>query len=307
MISAKLNKGDKIGVVSPSNPVTDDVLAQFKNGVKFLEEQGFKVVMGEHVFSTTLGYAASPQEKAADLNRMFADAAIKAIICTQGGYTANACLPYLDWAVIRANPKIFLGISDITALLNALYVQTGLVTFHGNDVMWGFGRNPDPYDIQEFFKRLVEAEIGLVKSNRPRQTVRSGAAEGKLLGGNINCLLKLTGTPYWPDFTGSILFLEAVDVLPAACDHMLHQLKQVGVFDQARGVIIGYVDGLDNKTEQTIKLETVLLNVTAGYNFPILKTNDFGHNCPNTTLPVGGQVRVDADKQEVTILEPCVF
>ena len=307
MIAPKLNKGDKIGVVSPSNPVTDDVLAQFKAGVKFLQDQGFEVVVGKHVFSTTLGYSATPQEKAEDINTMFADASIKAIICTQGGYTANACLPYLDWAVIQANPKIFLGISDITVLLNALYTKTGLVTFHGNDVMWGFGRDPDPYDVQEFINRLVEAQIGPVKPHRERKTIRSGVAKGKLLGGNINCLLKLAGTPYWPDFTGSVIFLEALDVLPAACDHMLHQLKHMGVFDQARGVVIGYIDGLDNKAEQPVKMEDVLQSVTAEYDCPILKMNDFGHNCPNTTLPVGGQVRVDADSQVLEILEPCVF
>jgi muramoyltetrapeptide carboxypeptidase len=142
LIPAKLNKGDTIGIVSPSRPVFPELNEQFKRGVAFLEAHGFNVLVGEHIYSTTLGYAAAPLEKAEDLNRMFADESVRAIICSQGGTTANACLPYLDWDNMRAHPKIFLGMSDITVLLNAIHHKTGLVTFHGSDLMWGFGRNP---------------------------------------------------------------------------------------------------------------------------------------------------------------------
>ena len=159
MIPMRLGKGDAIGIVSPSMPVTQELDGQFKKGIEFLESLGFDIVIGEHVYSTTLEYTASPQEKAEDINRMFADEAIKAIICSQGGVTANACLPYLNWNGIREYPKIFLGISDITVLLNAIHHKTGLVTFHGNDVMWGFGRNPTMYDKQEFLARLRDASV----------------------------------------------------------------------------------------------------------------------------------------------------
>jgi muramoyltetrapeptide carboxypeptidase len=305
MLPPKLTPGDTIGVVSPSTPVEPDN-PQLANGVRFLESLGFKVLLGEHVFSNTLGYAASPTEKAADLMSMFGDPAVRAIICSQGGDTANACLPYLDWQVIRDNPKIFLGISDITVLLNAIYTKTGLVTFHGNDVMWGFGRHPTAYDRQEFLARLVEGKIGEVTPAGPRKTMRSGRAEGRLLGGNLRCLLKLAGTPYLPDFSGAILCLESLGFEPAACDCMFRQLQQMGVFDQVAGVIVGYIDGVDNLPDATLHLEDVLLNVTQDYRFPILKANDFGHNCPNTTLPVGVRVRMDANEQEIEISEACV-
>lgn len=305
MIATKLKKGDKIGIVSPSNPVAQDD-PQINDGVKFLTEIGFEVVLGRHVFSNTLGYAASPQEKAADINAMFADESVEAIICSQGGYTANACLPYLNWQVIKDNPKIFLGISDISVLLSAIYTQTGLVTFHGNDVMWGFGLEPDPYDVREFVERLLEAKIGPVNANGPRKTIRSGAAEGTLLGGNLNCLMKLAGTPYFPDFTNAIFFVEATTIKPEECDYMFRQLQQMGVFDRVLGVIVGYVDSMQKDAEATVQMEDVLLTVTADSGFPILKVNDFGHNCPNTTLPVGGRVRMDADRQEIEILKACV-
>jgi muramoyltetrapeptide carboxypeptidase len=135
MIPKRLSKGDAIGIVSPSTPVTQELAGQFLKAVEFLESLGFNVMVGEHVYSTSWGYAAAPQEKAEDINQMFADESIKAIICSQGGATANACLPYLNWNCIQENPKVFLGISDITVLLNAIHHKTGLITFHGNDVI----------------------------------------------------------------------------------------------------------------------------------------------------------------------------
>ena len=306
LIPKKLYKGDAIGIVSPSSPITGELTGQFKKGVEFLESLGFNVVIGEHVHSTTWGYAASPREKAEDINRMFADISIQAIICSQGGATANACLPYLNWDSIRENPKVFLGISDITVLLNAIQRKTGLVTFHGNDVAWGFGRNPTLYDEQELITRLMDGKIGEIRPSRERRTIRSGVAEGKLLGGNLPCLLKLAGTPYFPDFISAILFVEALGITPEACDHLFQQLKQMGVFDQIHGVIIGYIDGLQNDEKALMQMEDVLLHVTAEYDFPILKVDDFGHNCPNTVLPVGDEVRMNADSRTMEILEMCV-
>ena len=306
LIPRRLNKGDAIGIVSPSSPVTPELNKQFKKGMEFLERLGFTCIVGKHVTSTSWGYAASPLEKAEDINQMFADDSIKAIICSQGGATANACLPYLDWKGIRDNPKIFMGISDITVLLNAIHHKTGLITFHGDDLMWGFGRNPTTYLEEEFIARLVQAKIGEIPPSRERRTIRKGAAEGKLLGGNLNCLLKLAGTPYFPDFTGAILFVEAIGITSEQCDHLFQQLKQIGVFTKIRGVLVGYIDGLQNNKKALVQMEDVLLRVTAEHDFPILKTDDFGHNCPNTVLPVGGEVRMDADKQTIKILEKCV-
>jgi muramoyltetrapeptide carboxypeptidase len=274
--------------------------------VVVLENLGFEVVLSEHVFSTTWGYSASPQEKVEDIHQMFADPSIKAIICSQGGDTANACLPYLDWDLIQAHPKVFVGISDITVLLNAINVRTGLTTFHGNDVVWGFGRAPTQYDLREFFGRLIDGRIGPIDPNRARRTIRPGAARGKLLGGNLRCLLKLAGTPYFPDFTGSVLFLEGLNVTPERCDALFQQLLQIGVFDRIQGAVVGYIDGLQNDKNAKIQMEDVLLRVSEGYEFPILKVSDFGHNCPNTVLPVGGEVRIDAGRQKIEILDRCV-
>ena len=214
--------GDKVGIVSPSSLVPGSTDQQFRSGIAYLEALGFEVVTGRHALSTDWGYSASPLEKASDIHQMFSDPSIRAIICSQGGATANACLPYLDWEFIRENPKIFLGISDITVLLNAIYHRTGLVTFHGNDLMWGFGRHPTLYDRSEFVRWLVDGANGEVQPNARMQ------------------------------------------------------------------------------------MEDILLRVSEGNNFPILKTNDFGHNCPNTVLPVGAIARLEADHCHLKILEFCV-
>lgn len=301
LLAERLRPGDAIGVVSPSSPVTAALGGQFARGLAFLESQGLRVVVGEHVHSASLGYAASPQEKAADINRMFADPSIRAVICSQGGATANACLPYLDWEAMRSHPKIFLGISDITVLLNAIHTRTGLVTFHGNDVLWGFGRHPTAYDADEFVRCLFDAGVGGIPPRAARRTIRPGTAQGLLLGGNLPCLMKLAGTPYFPDFSGAILFVEAIDITPEACDHYFQQLKQMGVFARIRGALVGYIDGLQNNPRAAAQMEDVLLQVSAGYDFPILKMDEFGHNCPNTVLPVGAPVIVDAAAGSVEI------
>ncbi len=305
VVARRLKQGNRLGVVSPSSPVTPETNEQFARGSSYLEDLGFEVIAGRHVRSQTLGYCASPREKGDDINAMFADRSIDGIICAQGGATANACLPHLSWPTIRANPKVFVGMSDITVLLNAIHEKTRLVTFHGNDLVWGLGRNPTDYDRNAFVRSLMEGRPGTIEANGERRTIRGGRCEGVALGGNLRCLLKLAGTPYLPDTAGSVLFLEAVDVTPETCDCMVHQLEQMGVFETLSGVVVGHIDGLQGKTGTT-QLEDVLLTATARHSFPILKVDDFGHNCPNTVLPIGARVRVDADRQTIDQAEPFI-
>ncbi|MCK4884308.1 MAG: LD-carboxypeptidase, partial [Candidatus Diapherotrites archaeon] len=142
ILSKKLEKASKIGIVTPSSPVVGKEFVQrFKKGVLFLENLGFEVVVAKHALDVNGWRTGTPIECAEDINSMFADKTVDAIICSIGGETANSCLPFLDWGIIRENPKIFLGISDITVLLNAIHEKTELVTFHGNDILFGFGND----------------------------------------------------------------------------------------------------------------------------------------------------------------------
>lgn len=303
LLPEKLKPGDVIGIVSPSEPVRAEQEAHYAAGAAWLGRQGFAVREGNHVRVAPSGEAPTAAQKAEDLNHMFADPAVKAIICSQGGDSAQECLPYIDWDCIRQHPKIFTGISDITVLLNAIYQETGLVTFHGNDVIWGFGRKPQDYDRSEFIDRFVEGEIGDIQGYRERLVVRAGRAEGRLLGGNLRCLLKLAGTRFFPQSDGAILFVEALRVTPDACEGYFHELEGEGVFDRINGAIVGYIHSAQKKGGLVSPMEEILARRSAGYDFPILKVNDFGHNCPNTVLPVGGLVRMDTGDLSIRILE----
>lgn len=303
MIPKRLQMGDIIGIVSPSGAVTKETINQFNRGIDFFKNLGFKVKISKNALSNTLKYSATPQEKADDLNSMFANTKVKAIICSQGGSNSNSILPLIDFNIIKNNPKIFMGISDITALLNAIYKETGLVTFHGNDTMWGFGAERVNYDEQEFKDRLVEGKIGEVKHNSEWKCIRNGAIKGVLIGGNLNCLNKLIGTKYLPNFKAKILFLESFDELnpPEKVESELYRLKQIGVFEKIKGLWIGHYNH-----KSKIPYEEIIMNVVKEYDFPILKCDDFGHNTSNTTIPIGIKIKLDATNKQVVLLDKCV-
>ncbi len=300
MKPARLRIGDTIGIVSPSDPVAKEDSEYLERGIKVLNDFGFEVSAGRHLFS------ANPEEKAKDINNLFLDREVKAIICAKGGDSAEKTLPFIDWNIVKENPKIFMGISDITVLLNSMNARTGLITFHGNDICYGFGRNPSEYDLQEFLDMLVHGKTGEIKPNGERKTIRGGTTTGKLLGGNIRSLLKLAGTEYWPDFTGSVLMMEAYRIDKEKCLEYLKNLKEKQVFDKINGAIVGFIYGMQEENPQGEQMEDLFLEFTKNYDFPILKVNDFGHNCPNTTLPIGCKAELDADRKMITIAESCV-
>jgi len=306
MRAKHLRKGDLIGVVSPSSVVSPVERAQFDKGIRFLEGLGFRFKIAAHACIGAGEAIPSPEERASDINAMFSDSSVQAVFCSQGGDTAEECLHFIDWETIAANPKVFVGFSDITVLLDAIYAKTGLITFHGSDIVWDFGREPTQYSKREFVSRLVEGKIGLVPQFGERKTVRGGSGEGRLLGGNLRCFLKLAGTPYFPDFEDSVLFIESYETTPEKCRAQLEQMRKLGVFDKISAAVVGYVYGLRAERGKLAQMEDILLELTAGKDFPILKANDFGHEWPNTVLPVGARVRVDADAKEIGILEPCL-
>jgi muramoyltetrapeptide carboxypeptidase len=303
IIPAALNQGDTIAVVSPSDPITSETKEYLHKGIEFLVRKGFKVELAPNALSNTLGYCATAQEKADDINQMFEASQVKAIICSQGGQNANSVLPYLNYRAIKSNPKIFLGISNISVLLNTVYSKTGLITFHGNDIMWGFGRDFTTYDEREFLTRIVDGKIGRIEKNKEWLCVREGSVQGRLIGGNLECLTDLAGTEYFPNVEGAILFLEyfGEESAPTHLSKSFHQIKQLGVFEKIKGLWLGYY-----KCKSDVTIEQVAAEVLQEYNFPILQCNDFGHNTPNTVIPIGAQARLDAANCTVEIISPCV-
>ena len=263
LIPPRLRIGDTIGVVTPSGPISSspspESQRELEKGIVYLKDLGIEVLLGEYALQEGGLAAGSPEERASDINNMFANPEVQAIISTHGGVAANSCLPHLDYELIKAYPKILMSFSDISTLHLGIYSQAGLVTFHGNMVMYYFGMQPQEYDRQEFLGRLVEGVTGPVAKNSPWTTVRGkGSVEGKLIGGNdwaIQCLL---GTPYWPDFSDSILFIEVPGFSPDILFNRLHQFKQAGLFDHVRGILVGYAKEADD-----YRLEDIFLDVTS--------------------------------------------
>ena len=240
-----LNKGDTIGIVSPSAPVTDELKEQFNKGLKVLEDMGFNILLSKNVFSNSLGYSASINEKIEDLHEMFKNKDVKAIICSQGGQNSNTILPYLDYELIKNNPKIIFGISDATALLNAIYTKTKIITYHQNDLIWGMGIEANKDEMEDFKLRLVDGQKGEIKHFTDSwKCLRKGTCEGTLIGGNLSTLVKLLNTEYCPNFKDCILFLEefAEESPLDEVDSKINILKQQGVFNQIKGLWIGYYE-----------------------------------------------------------------
>ena len=307
-----LRKGDTIGLVSPSQHISEKNRTLIQNSISDLEDLGFEVRASEHFESVDkFGLAAgSPEQRAEDLNAMFADDSVSAIWCSQGGDFANEVLDLLDYDAIRVNPKILLGLSDITVLLNAIHHRTGLVTFHGPNLEEGitvknFGSD---YSRSQVVSRLSKAETGAIPASGPRRCVRSGTAEGKLLGGNLECFLKLLGTQYLPDLSGAILLLEGLSMsIGVACSRLM-QLRHAGVFDAIGGVVVGDVNCFDRQEifdaeGNRVFFENLLLDVSRDYSFPILKISDFGHKMPNAILPIGATAVLYSDAKAISLEE----
>lgn len=193
----------------------------------------------------------------------------------------------------------------VIAPSNPIYKKTGLITFHGNDILWGWGRNITNYDKKEFINRFIMGKKEILSSGRKRRTVIEGRASGVLLGGNLRCLLKLAGTPYFPDFKDSIFFFEDITEDLAALDSLLTQVEQPGIFEKLKGIIIGYIDGIDNNEMLSTRTEEILLEKLDRKNnkLPVLKAPDFGHNCANSVLPVGVKVEINTYGKEINIVE----
>lgn len=307
--------------MSPSGFIDPKLKDQFNKGVKFLESLGLKVKVGKNVFNKYYYSAGTPQERADDIHSMFLDKEVKAIIQSQGGETANEVLDLLDWNLIKNNPKLFCGMSDGTTLLLSIYAKTGMVTLHGPDTLWGYGRGCSNYEKESLEKVLFIGEVGKITPN-PEHRVsekslnsslkwkswRSGTANGKLIGGNLSLISSLHGTQYEPDYQDSILFIEAVHKDVENLTRSFTYLKHAGILDKVKGVILGYFDGnvMDDK-EGNRPVGEVFLEATSNYNFPILEIGEIGHNTANVNLPIGVEASMDADSLTFSVDETALI
>ncbi|MBI5732975.1 LD-carboxypeptidase [Candidatus Jorgensenbacteria bacterium] len=306
----RLKSGDVVGVVSPSTPVFSK--RELSRGMKTLESLGFKPKLGPRALDVHANYQAGTREdRLHDLHTMFVDDEVKAIFCTGGGYAAIQLLPDIDWGIIEKNPKIFVGYSDIVTLLNPITEKTGLVTFHGPTVEGGLASDlvvsqrssGGKYMLKSFKNTLMKGEIGKLPAYTEWKVLRPGRAEGTLVGGNLNVMLGLIGTPYEPKWDGKILFWEEVDETIEGIDNYLWRLRIAKVFKKIEGMVVGKITNLqpideDDREkwaslERPPVVEDIILKATEGFNFPILYGVDFGHDVTSLTLPIGANALLD--------------
>lgn len=304
IIPEKLKIGDTIGVVAPSNPIIDDNIKELEDARKKVEKEGFKVKYSKNLFSNTNGYSSTAKEKADDINEMFKDKEVKMIWCAKGGQNSNSIFEYLNYESIKNNPKIVCGYSDITSLTNMITEKTGLVTFSGTNFKT-IATDETDYSYDEVIKRFVDGSLEIGIEGEKYKTLKDGIAEGKLIGGNLSLTRGLVEGKYSIDFTDKILFLEELgfETMPSLASNYLYYMKQNGVFDKIKGLWIG-----NYEHESGITLEKVVLDVLGDkYNFPIVKSNNFGHTETKTVIPIGTKAKIDTTKtRKIELLERCV-
>jgi muramoyltetrapeptide carboxypeptidase len=302
LLPKPINKGDLVGIISPSAATADEM--QFLFAKEAMEALGFKVVMGEHAGNRRGHLAGTDAERAEDLNQMFANQQVKAVICLRGGSGAARILPLIDYECIKKNPKPLLGYSDITALHNAIYSQTGLITFHGPN---GSG-SWNSFNVRQFNKmffnrelvvfenEMVKGDDLVIKQNRI-QTIFPGTAEGIIVGGNLTVLTAIAGSPYLPDFTDKILFLEDIEEDPYKIDRMMSTLKLMGALAGIKGFIFGQcTDCEPSGGYGSLTLSQILEDYILPLNIPAYRGAMIGHVPKQFIVPIGAQVQMDAGK-----------
>jgi muramoyltetrapeptide carboxypeptidase len=300
-----LKKGDVIGIVSPAS--SPDDFTRIEQGVKYLESLGYRVKLGKHIFKRYGYLSSTDDERADDLNEMFADEKVKAIICVRGGYGTPRLLDKVDYNLIKKKPKIFVGYSDITALQLAIFKKTGLVTFSGSMLAVDIYSNFDSF-AEDFFWRILTSRERKLEIKNPNgvelNTLKSGKATGTLLGGNLSLIASIMGTKYQPSFNDSVLVIEDIGEEPYRIDRYLSQLKNSGVLYKINACILGqFTDCAPKEPEKSLTLEQIFNDYLGNLKIPVISNLSYGHIPQKLTLPLGARVRVDAKRQKITIIE----
>jgi len=309
----RLRPGDTVGLIQPAGFTAD--LAGPQAAIEMIGAMGLVPKVGQHVYDRHGYLAGTDESRAADINAMFADPGVRAIFTSRGGWGSARALPYLNWDVIRANPKLLIGFSDITALHLAIAARGGFPTIHAPNA----GNNWGPNGLDTFRRLAFDAALPFYQSSpgfgaslTPGrggiETFRPGRASGRLIGGNLTVMSTLMGTPYLPSFDGAILFLEDVDEPVYSMDRMLTQLSLGGVLRRLAGVVFGQCArcSAPGAASGSFTLSDVLNRHLRPLGVPAFSGAMIGHIANQVSLPVGVRAEIDADQGTIRILEPAV-
>lgn len=305
-----LQPGDTVALVCPSSrPFDPGKIAQSQ---QVLEAEGYRVLVGKNVLKRYGNFAGTDDERLEDFHEAWANPDVKALICERGGNGASRLLPRLDYDLIRANPKIFIGYSDITALHLAIHKMTGLITLHGSVAMDSYSTR---YSYEQFTRALTSREpLGAIPDPVPekpfpppyppyRIAVRAGRASGRLVGGNFTLIMETMGTPYELETEGKILFLEDLNEEPHFYDAYLTQLRQAGKLQAAAGIVVGQCASSEPRGTfiSNFSLEDLIEQHMGDLGIPIVYGIRLGHTPDQCVLPVGALATLVASDEGVSL------
>ncbi len=331
VLPKRLIEGDTIGFFSPSSPATVFAAKRFERAKQYLCDKGFQLVPGKLTNKCEFYRSGTIRERVDELNELIRNPEVRCIMSTIGGMNSNSLLPYIDYDTLVRDPKIIIGYSDVTAILLGIYARTGIVTYYGPALVASFGEFPPLVDetYNSFEEILCQENTGLYDYTLPDywteeqidwfeqdraktvqknycEYVGTGYVKGRLIGGNLNTITGIWGSPYMPQIReGDILLIEDSLKDIAAVERSFAFLKIIGVFDKVSAVILGKHQLFDDK-DTGLQPFDVLHEVLNGQNLRVVNGFDCCHTHPMLTMPIGIEVGIDFDKQRVSLLEPWV-
>lgn len=296
----RLQKGDTVGIISPSSPPDP---ASLEKSLSFLEELGLKWKFGKYAKESNGYLAGTDAQRLEDLHDMFEDPEVKGIICSSGGYGAARFTDQIDLQLMNENPKIFWGFSDITFLHTAMGLYSNIVTFHGPMLGPNIGKDTFEELSGKMFQQLFEPmELHYTEAISPLETISAGVAQGELVGGNLSLLARGIGTKYEIDTKGKLLLIEDIGEEPARVDGLLNQLRMAGKFKDVAGIVVGDFSKTETKKKSTLTLDEVFDHYFGNLGKPVVKGFKIGHCEPHFAVPLGVGAKLDADIRTLTIL-----
>ena len=296
-----LQPGDTIGIAAPASAFKAEL---FERAVAWLEVCGFQVKLAPGIFERHHYLAGKASTRVDDLHMLFADPDVKAIFCARGGYGSMQLLPHLDYDLSAANPKIFVGYSDLTPLLGAIRDRCGLVSYHG-PVMTGLAGLTDDDSKAHLLAALSGWQMPPAALSA-RQSLVGGVAVAEAIGGNLTMMAAALGTPYQLETRGRILLVEEVGERPFRVDRVLTQLRLAGVFDEVAGVAVGTMIGCHESGGGGRPTDDLLIENLSTLSVPVCIGLPFGHGAANRLLPIGTPLCLDGDLGTLSFSQPLV-
>ncbi|PJI06908.1 MULTISPECIES: S66 peptidase family protein [Clostridium] len=287
MNDLKLNKGDKVALISCSDGVKRENLKLVHKVLHSLESMNIEVEVSKCLFRKNSFFSGTGEERAEELTRLFCDHSIKAIFDISGGNSANQIISYLDFGTIKNNPKPYFGMSDLTVILNSIYEKTGIESYHY--AIYNLGRDKAELQEKRFKKSFMDGCSDIFDFKC--EWLRGKEISGTVIGGNIRCFLKLAGTEYFPEPENKILLLEALSGNLANISSLIEQLFMLGYFDKLSGIILGTFSEVQEEGDINI-LKDIILQRTKEFNIPIVKTEEIGHGSDSKCIIIGKKIKL---------------